>query len=318
MFLLARAGHCETLRIATYHAEFSRDGPGLLLRDLKAGDMAEAISDIVTVAPDVLLLTDFDYDLTGAALAALQERLATAGHAMPHSFARLTNAGRPSGADLDGDGRLGEAEDALGFGMFSGQGGMALLAVLPFIDSEAEDFSALLWRDLDGSLLDDGIPGANILPLASDGHWRVPVALPSGGQLALLAFHAQTPVFDGPEDRNGRRNRDQIRFWADQVRLTPEPFILFGNANLDPNGGEGRRMAIRDLLDHPELQDPQPRSAAGALATVDWPDPELGDLRVSYVLPSAGTIPSNSGVHWPDRQGGPAHKLVWVDVEITP
>ena len=33
----------------------------------------------------------------------------------------------------------------------------------------------------------------------------------------VLASHPTPPSFDGGEDRNGRRNHDEIRFWADYV-----------------------------------------------------------------------------------------------------
>ena len=34
----------------------------------------------------------------------------------------------------------------------------------------------------------------------------------------LLVAHPTPPTFDGAEDRNGTRNHDEIRFWADYVR----------------------------------------------------------------------------------------------------
>ena len=33
----------------------------------------------------------------------------------------------------------------------------------------------------------------------------------------FLVSHPTPPVFDGPEDRNGTRNFDEIRFWADYI-----------------------------------------------------------------------------------------------------
>ena len=53
---------------------------------------------------------------------------------------------------------------------------------------------------------------AAVQRLATTGFWDVPVETPSG-QLHLLAWHATPPVFDGPEDRNGRRNHDEAAFW---------------------------------------------------------------------------------------------------------
>ena len=57
----------------------------------------------------------------------------------------------------------------------------------------------------------------DVFRLSSKSHWDVPVRLPDGRILHLLASHPTPPVFDGSEDRNGRRNHDEIRFWADYV-----------------------------------------------------------------------------------------------------
>ena len=38
-----------------------------------------------------------------------------------------------------------------------------------------------------------------------------------GKTVHFLVSHPTPPVFDGPEDRNGTRNADEIRFWADYV-----------------------------------------------------------------------------------------------------
>ena len=54
----------------------------------------------------------------------------------------------------------------------------------------------------------------NIMRLSSKSHWDVPVNI--GGQIIhLLASHPTPPIFDGIEDRNGRRNHDEIRFWRE-------------------------------------------------------------------------------------------------------
>ena len=168
--------------------------------------------------------------------------------------------------------------------------------------------------------------------LSTTGHWVVPVDVPRLGRLTLLSFHASPPVFDGPEDRNGRRNHDEILFWrhfldgafgdtAPDIR-----FVLLGDANNDPAAGEGLKAAIRWALSDPRLQDPAPRSDGSAAAsgdpldTVDWDDPEPGNLRVDYVLPSADLQVVASGVHWPAGDAGTAaqtasrHRLVWVDL----
>ena len=329
----------DTLRIATFHTELSRKGPGLLLRDILDGDpQAEAVAEVVAhAAPDVLILQGIDYDHGQAALSALRDLIEAEGMAYPHIFSLRPNSGMASGHDLDGDGRLGEPEDAQGYGWFAGEGGMAILSRHPVDLAGVQDFSDLLWKDLPGAIPDEGM-NAEVQRLSSVGHWAVPITI-GDRRLTLLTFHATPPVFDGPEDRNGRRNHDEIRFW--QLYLDgafgaapTQRFVIAGDANLDPFDSDGRQEAIRALLADPRLQDPMPRSAGAAMAadqghagpdaadTVDWDGP--GRLRVDYVLPSADWTVAASGVVWPapGAEGHEAaltasrHRLVWVDLRL--
>jgi hypothetical protein len=82
-----------------------RDGPGVMLRDLRRGDpKAQAvIATLQEIAPDIVLLTGIDWDHGGALVSALAEQVAL----YPHHLSLRPNAGLPSGIDLDGDGRLG-------------------------------------------------------------------------------------------------------------------------------------------------------------------------------------------------------------------
>lgn len=309
----------ETYRVATFAAPLSRDGPGLLLRDLMRGDdtqIAAAVAIIATAGPDILILTDFDYDLDGLALAAFADQF---GHHYPHTFAALPNTGMSTGLDLDRNGRTGEPRDAQGYGRFAGNGGMAVLSRYPIGD--VRDLSDLLWRDLPGAVLPvmDGQPFLTdavqaVQRLSTTGHWIVPV-MPLDDPLHILAFSATPPVFDGPEDRNGLRNRDELRLWAlvldGHFGPPPADFIVAGNANLDPMDGEGDRSAMAEFLARPDLQDPLPGQP-----TADWRDRGIGALRVSYVLPSQGWRVTDAGVaSWGDGNlTGGAHHLVWVDV----
>ena len=340
------ASNADSFRVATFDSELKRRGPGLLLSDILSGEdqVVAAATVIVAAAPDVLLLTGFDHDHQGHALAAFADRLDAAGHAMPHTFTARPNAGLPSGLDLDGNGRLGEARDAQGYGAFTGQGGMAVLSRHPL--GEARDFTDFLWADLPGAIppTKDGgpFPSAKAQAaqrLSSVAHWDVPVITPDG-PLHLLAFNATTPVFDGPEDLNGRRNHDEILFWRhlldDALPFDPPEglVVVIGNTNLDPDDGEGRREAIRALLDDPRLQDPKPASIGGAQAanpehrgdpaldTADWSDPRPGNLRVDYVLPDSRFAVVGAGVVWPASddpfaqivEAASRHRLVWVDL----
>lgn len=312
----------DTLRIATYNTELQRDGPGLFLRDLARGgdDQIDAVLAVIAaVDADVLALQGIDYDLTGEALGRLAQ---AAGY--PHHFALRPNTGMPTGLDMDGDGRLGGPRDAQGYGRFSGQGGMAILSRFAIDAGNVQDLSDLLWVDVPGALFADAKAQAE-QRLSTTGHWIVPIIGPDG-PFHVLTFHASPPVFDGPEDRNGKRNHDEIRLWAQVLAgevgtAPPGPFIIAGDANLDPVDGEGIKAAITGLLSLPDVQDVAPRGAAGT-DTVDWTDPVPGDLRVDYVLPSRHWQVTGSGVFWPELDDSMAetvatasrHRLVWVDL----
>ncbi len=283
---------------------------------------------IAAADPDVILLLGIDFDLEQKALGALADRLAAQGKPYPHRLALRPNTGMATGLDLDGNGRTGEARDAQGYGRFAGQGGMALLSRLPL--GEARDFSDFLWRDLPRAIPPEGMTPevAEVQRLATTGFWEVPVDLP-GGPLWLLAWHATPPVFDGPEDRNGRRNHDEAAFWLRRLDgalgpQVPDRFVLLGDANLDPARDEGRPEALRALLAHARVQDVVPQGSAGA-ATADFTARDgPGEMRVDYVLPSRALQVTTAGVIWPApgdplravAEAASRHRLVWVDVEL--
>ena len=337
--LAAGPSRAETLRIATWNVGLDRQGPGLLVKDLAEGaPQVEAVVQVLAALDaDVILLTAVDYDRGGVALGLLADRLGAAGLDYAHRFAVRPNTGMQTGFDLDGNGRAGDPRDAQGFGLFSGHAGMAVLSRLPLDTAGARDFSDFLWRDLPGGLTDDAEDLAEVQRLATTGFWDVPVETPSG-PLHLLAWHATPPVFDGPGDRNGRRNHDEAAFWRlfldGALPMAPPgaPFVLLGVGNLDPADGDGRREGIGGLLAHPALQDPSPKGSHRrdepahtgdpALDTVLYDD--LGGLRLDYVLPSADLTVTAAGVLWPatddplwpDLLAASHHFPVWVDIAL--
>lgn len=351
MVLLALIGasgaQAETFRIATFNTELSRKGPGLLLRDILRGKdkQVAAVAEVIAqVAPDVMVLQGIDHDHELRTLTALRDRIGDAGQDYPHTFALRPNTGVATGLDMDGDGRLGGPGDGQGWGRFAGAGGMAVLSRFPL--GEARDLSGLIWAEQGWATLPEteGRPFPSpearaVQRLSSVGHWIVPVELPGGGALQLMAFHAGPPVFDGPEDRNGKRNHNEIALWrhvldGDHGAAPVGRFVVLGDANLDPVDGDGLRAAIRDFLGDARVQDPRPVSEGGAgaadkshkgdpgLDTVDWPGPKPGNLRVDYVLPSADWQVAGAGVFWPApgmsghdiAVAASRHRLVWVDL----
>jgi endonuclease/exonuclease/phosphatase family metal-dependent hydrolase len=309
------AAQAEPLRLATYHTGLSGRGPGLVLRDIlrREDEINATLAVISEVNPDILALQDMDYDGNQLALAALAEALG-----YPHYLALRPNSGLLTGLDLDGDGRTDGPRDAHGYGRFSGQGGMALLSRHPI--GEVVDYSSQLWADLPGNAASSVTPAEAlpVLRLHTVGAWAVEV-LTREGPIHILMSHATAPVFDGPEDRNGLRNADEVRFWSRYLDTPhPEPFAYMGTLNVDPARGEGLRGPLRDLLGHPAVQDPLP-----GLPTTDWDEPAPGNLRVDYLLPSRGLTVIDADVFWPEEGSLAAavadasdHRLVWVDVEF--
>lgn len=296
-----------------------------MLRDIRGGQDAQveaAVRVLVALDADVLLLTGFDHDAGLVALDAFRAKLARGGVAYPYRFAANPNTGVPTGLDLDGDGRIGGARDAQGWGRFRGAGAMAVLSRLPVEDGALRDFSAMLWRDLPGAQLPPGMTAQAQARqrLSTTAHWDLPLRLPDGTWLHLWAWHATPPVFDGPEDRNGRRNHDEAAFWLAYLdgRLDPPAparFVLLGDANLDVVKGDGRPAALAALLADARLSDP-----VGAGDTARYPPP-LGGLRLDYVLPSAGLAVRGAGVFDPPALAdaislASRHLPVWVDLTL--
>lgn len=330
------------------NAALERDGPGLLLRDiLKDDPQVTAFATVVRrVNPDILVLQGVDYDHGQVTLTALRDHMADlGGPRFAHLFSRRPNTGMTTGLDMDGDGYLGQARDKQGYGWFAGQAGMAILSRYPFDIDGMQDFTALKWKDIPGALLpkSKGTPFPStavqtVQRLSSVAHWAVPVVVSKERTLHILTFHATPPVFDGPEDRNGRRNHDEIRFWQlyldGQFGQAPKTqFVLVGDANVDPADGEGRKEGIQNLLADPRLQDPKPKRPvsrnanlldAERLDTVAWPDDGPGQLRVQYILPSIDLDVQGAGVHWPpsdtpeaaDAVAAGPHRMVWVDLAM--
>lgn len=324
------------VRIATFNVALFRARPGALVQALAAGDaQARAVAAVIaTVAPDILLLNELDDDPAGEALTRLaRDYLAPLGAHYPHRFRAPVNTGVPSGHDLDRDGRNDGPGDALGFGAFPGQYGMALLSRFPIRTEAVRTFRRLPWAALPGTRLPrdaDGSPWypdavRDWLPLSSKSHWDVPVAV-GERTLHCLASHPTPPAFDGAERRNQLRNAAELRLWQHYLDgadwlvddtgrrggLTAAArAVLLGDLNADPCDGNGDRAAIRALLDHPRLQDPRPCSPGGAEAGSRATHPAQGDpalhtgwfgafgLRLDYVLPDRRLPVRGAGVYWP-------------------
>jgi hypothetical protein len=102
---------------------------------------------------------------------------------------------------------------------------MLVLSKYPIDGAQVRTFQLLRWSAMPGALRPvDPASGAffhddsvwSQLRLSSKSHWDVPVRTP-GGVVHFLVSHPTPPVFDGPEDRNGNRNHDEIRLWSEYI-----------------------------------------------------------------------------------------------------
>ena len=335
------------LRFSTFNASLNRGAQGQLLADLSTSDntQAKVIAEIIQRNnPDVLLINEFDYVEDGAAAELFRDNylgVSQNGAApvdYPYYYVAPSNTGVPSGHDLNNDGVVGGGDDAFGFGLFEGQYGMVVYSKYP-IDAEAvRTFQLFGWQDMPGNLIPTDYYSPEeqaILRLSSKSHWDVPVQVGTNKTVHFLVSHPTPPTFDGPEDKNGRRNHDEIRFWADYVGTAKDSsyiyddkgvtgglapgsdFVIAGDQNADPLDGDSYDGAINQLLEHPRVNSKSAPTSAGAVEasevqgginlehlgdpkfdTADFAEPP-GNIRVDYVLPSKGLQILDSAVFWP-------------------
>jgi hypothetical protein len=316
-----------TVRFATFNASLNRNFAGQALTDLSSpgNAQADAVAEIIQrVRPNVLLINEFDYEPNNALATAFQTNYLSVPHhgaaaiSFPYVFVAPSNTGISSGFDLNNNGAIvttvgapGYGDDSLGFGNFPGQFGMVVYSQFPIDYGGIRTFQHFLWKDMPGALLpdDSSTPAPAdwyspaelaIFPLSSKSHWDVPIDI-GDDVVHLLVSHPTPPVFDGPEDRNGTRNHDEIRFWADYI--TPGPtssyiyddngahgglrpgssFVIAGDENSDPLDGDSIPGSTQQLLDHPLINTKVTPSSAGGPYWAEVQD-ELNDTHRSDPL----------------------------------
>jgi 3-phytase len=320
------AAQAADARFATFNASLNRGAEGQLVADLsdpsantqrvrQAKNVAEVIQ---RAAPDVLLVNEFDFVPGGQAARLFRDNfLAVPQHGAPaadypYFFVAPSNTGVPSGFDLDNSGDTNPDDagnDAWGFGGFPGQFGMVVYSKFPIDTAGVRTFQHFLWKDMPGSRIPQPFYSpAEVaeFPLSSKSHWDVPVQI-GKRTVHFLVSHPTPPVFDeGQADRNGLRNADEIRFWADYVTpgrggyiyddeggrggLHPSAlFVVAGDQNSDPLDGDSLRdadgdpIAIQPLLNSPRVNSKRTPSSPGAKEASDLQgrlnDSHLGDPR---------------------------------------
>ena len=354
----------STVRFATFNVSLNRAGPGILEANLATTDNAQArviAENIQRINPDVILLNEFDYDENGNSGRLFQDNYLSVSQnganpvSYPYRYFAPSNTGVFTGFDLDNNGTVGLGNDAQGFGFFEGQFGMMLYSKHPIQTNNIRTFQNFLWKDMPGNRLPDdpATPQAqdwyspeeqNILRLSSKSHWDVPITV-NGQTVHLLAAHPTPPVFDGAEDRNGTRNADEIRLFADYITpgasdyiyddngqtgglAADQKFVILGDYNSDPLDGDSIPGAMQQLLNNPRVNTSITPDSEGGLDaairqsgandshlsdprfdTADFADGAPGNLRADYVLPSSDMTMVDAGVFWP-VEGDPLFPIV--------
>ena len=247
----------DAVRFATYNSALSRDAPGELLAAMRTGDdeQAQAVASVIqAVRPDVLVLQEFDhgggvggYDPDGKALDLFQQNYLAQPQAnslqairYEHVYLAPSNTGLPTGVDLNGDGLVAPepgaevgtdayAADCHGWGKFPGQYAFVVLSKYPIDRGNIRTFQEFLWKDLPNNYIPPDYysdEALDVLRLSSKNYVDVPIDVGSDTPIHVLAAHPTPPVFDGPEDRNGRRNLDELRLLA----------LTLGVSYFDDNG----------------------------------------------------------------------------------
>ncbi len=357
-----------TIRVATYNTSMFRDADGQLIVDLEKGDNEQArkIAEVIQrVRPEILFLNEFDYDAAGRAAELFRTKYLAVGLngcepiKFEYFFAGPVNTGMPSGRDLSHDRKRGSADDAFGYGKHPGQYGMLVLSKFPIDRERVRSFQKFLWRDMPNAKLpinpktgtsfydDDDLA---ILRLSSKSFWDVPIDVPARDKsrpftLHLLCSHPTPPVFDGPEDRNGCRNHDEVRLIGDYIDPrkgayllddtgqhgglpVDAQFVIVGDLNSDSVDGQSVPGTMNQLLQNPRVNASfTPTSEGGPLTVQKFPDQFAnnhgdparvtsnftneghGCLRIDYVLPSRGLEVVRGGIFWP-KPGEPGAEAI--------
>lgn len=363
----------ETVRVATFNVSMDATNhtpqgeqvnPDALVNALKANhQQIKNIAEIIQrVRPDIILLNEFDYVPKEQGIEYFKKHYLNISqnkqHVIdyPYSFIAPVNTGLATKFDLDNNGKTtGVMGDAQGFGFFEGHYGMAILSKYPINLEKLRTLQTFKYKDMPNAQMPvHPKTGENwyneqewqAFRLSSKSFWDVPVVI-NDKTVHVLASHPTPPVFDGDEDRNGKRNHDEVRLIADYVTNKPyiyddkgqkgglkenTRFVILGDLNAAPEGDKARLETTSQILNNPLInaqfipksdgaKEQYPQAYAQNF-TANW------QARVDYVLPSNyGFKIVDGGVFWPtenseqyrlikDRNASSDHRLVWLDLIV--
>ncbi|MDO6546043.1 endonuclease/exonuclease/phosphatase family protein [Pseudoalteromonas carrageenovora] len=363
----------ESLRIATFNVSMDATNHTPKGEQIKSDALANAlkanhqqiknIAEIIQrVRPDIILLNEFDYIPKEQGIEYFKKHYLNVSQNnqqvidFPYSFIAPVNTGLATHFDLDNDGKsTGIMADAQGFGFFEGHYGMAVLSKYPIDFDKVRTLQKFKYKDMPNAQMPtDPKTGEywynknewQALRLSSKSFWDLPVKV-NNKTLHVLASHPTPPVFDGDEDRNGKRNHDEVRLIADYVSnkayiyddkgqkgglKADSRFVILGDLNASPEGDKARTNTTDQILKNALINASFVPQSAGAKEQYDTNEAQNytanWQARVDYVLPSNyGLKIKSGGVFWPtkssneyrlikDRNASSDHRLVWLDLIV--
>lgn len=368
----------SSIRVALFNIRELSTEKLLMIDDQGAGQeeqLLAAAQIIKKINPDILIINEIDHDYQSIQeglilnLVRFEDAYLSRGEdgiTFPHKFTAPCNTGIPTGLDLDKDGIVsGEANvgsrnygtDCYGFGTYPGQYSMGLYSKYPIDTDKVRTFQKFLWKDLPDHHMPPGYydeEAVAIFRLSSKSHWDVPVEV-NGKTINLFLSHPTPPSFDGEEDRNGRRNFDELKFWAHYIDNDSalyddnnikggysgnSPFLIAGDLNASRHSDTRFEYmtAIDQLINHSKIQD----SGKWLVSRGGWegrvkgpPDywerntAKFGNdyrMQIDYLLPGKNIKITKGGVFWPSESKDPDgnsladsasdHRLVWLDIVL--
>ncbi len=368
----------QSFRIAVFNIkELSTDKLKNVNQDGIGQDkQLEAAAQIIQhVDADILIINELDHDYCALSkglkvnadrfLKGYLNHESTA-PVYPYVFVAPCNTGILSGFDLNNDGIIATEEyigsreyggDCFGYGSYPGQYAMGVYSKFPIDTLSIRTFQKFLWKDLQGHHMPEDYyseDAKKIFRLSSKSHWDIPVLIGTD-KVHLFLSHPTPPVFDGDEDRNGRRNFDEIKFWVHYISgdsllyddngvkggsKIMTSFIIAGdlNASLSSESRYDNMAAIEQLLNDSRLQD----SGKWLVSQGGWEGRKKGSpdywegstalfgrdfrTRIDYILPANDLEIIDGGVFWPSSKEDPGghrnasiasdHRLIWLDLEL--
>ncbi len=315
------------LRIATFNIAMGLQEEGQLGQNLANGQepRLQQVAEILQrVRPDIVVLNEFDYDPDYDAADLFNEHyLAKSWNGQqtiryPYSYRGPVNTGMDSGLDLDGNGKTGDPQDAWGYGSFPGQYGMLFLSRFPIRLEATRTFQHFPWSALPSAQRPLNPDGSSFYPddiwkqlrLSSKSHWDLLIDV-NGRDLHFLVHHPTPPVFDGPENRNGKRNYDENRFWIGYVSRGDNDyivddkgrtggldqgalFVIAGDLNADPLDGDSISGVSEVSEDTHEVSEDTHEKVSEDTHAFDSANGAIGQL-LAFPLINASCTPLSPG-----------------------